>query len=286
MSSKQLEGSSASLGVDTHAHIFNQQLGFVHAGEGYIPDYDATLETYLGKLDRYGLSHGVLIQPSFLGDDNSNLLAAVAAHLDRLRAIVIADPDAPREKLEDMVRQGAVGVRLILYGDEEDYGDGRWRRFAETLATMDLIVEAYGPASGLADAGGHFLDAGCRMLLDHYGRPDAALGAGDPGLKRLLRLAETGRVWFDLSGPYRNGAGAAGEGLSVGYFSTLKAAVGLDRLLWGSDWPCVQYEPHENYESAWCFLHRIVPDPAERHELLWSSPARCFGLTAPTAAAS
>nr|CUV26796.1 protein of unknown function [Ralstonia solanacearum] len=39
--------------------------------------YDATLPAYLAQLDAHGLSHGVLIQPSFLGVDNSYLLAAL-----------------------------------------------------------------------------------------------------------------------------------------------------------------------------------------------------------------
>lgn len=43
----------------------------------YAPSYDATLPAYLAQLDAHGLSHGVLIQPSFLGVDNSYLLAAL-----------------------------------------------------------------------------------------------------------------------------------------------------------------------------------------------------------------
>ncbi len=38
--------------------------------------YDATPEDYLGMLDANHIAHGVLIQPSFLGADNSYLVAA------------------------------------------------------------------------------------------------------------------------------------------------------------------------------------------------------------------
>ena len=42
-------------GIDTHAHIFRQDLPMV-AGRRYSPDYDALIEQYLAHLDRHGLS--------------------------------------------------------------------------------------------------------------------------------------------------------------------------------------------------------------------------------------
>ncbi|MEM5300204.1 hypothetical protein VSR82_39225 [Burkholderia sp. JPY481] len=41
-----------------------------------MPDYDATLDAYLAQLDTHGVSHGVLVQPSFLGTDCSYMLDA------------------------------------------------------------------------------------------------------------------------------------------------------------------------------------------------------------------
>ncbi|MNJ55364.1 hypothetical protein D3C77_508490 [compost metagenome] len=55
----------ALTGVDTHAHIFRHDLPMV-PNRRYSPHYDALVEQYLDHLDRNGLSHGVLIQPSFL----------------------------------------------------------------------------------------------------------------------------------------------------------------------------------------------------------------------------
>ena len=48
------------------------------------------------------------------------------------------------------------------------------------------------------------LAAGCRVVIDHFGRPDPALGIADPGFAYLLRQADSGQVWVKLAAPYRN----------------------------------------------------------------------------------
>lgn len=271
----------AGLGVDTHAHTFTQQLQFVAEGEGYVPDYDASFQSYLDKLKGHGLSHGVLIQPSFLGRDNSHLLASVATNPAALRAIVIVDPDTGEAELAALTQRGVVGVRLILYGQHgEDYASAKWTRFAARLAAVGLLVEVYGPASGLQAACTPFLKAGCRLLIDHFGRPDYSLGERDPGFQFLLGTLDSGKVWIDISGGYRNGPGPAGNDSSVNYFEAIKQRSGLERMLWGSDWPCVQYEATANYGGSVSFLNRVVADSADRHALLWTTPASLFSFSA------
>lgn len=56
--------------IPTHAHVFARDLPLT-SDRRYAPAYDATIDDYLGMLDRNGMSHGVLVQPSFLGTDNS-----------------------------------------------------------------------------------------------------------------------------------------------------------------------------------------------------------------------
>src|SRR5258708_22274183 len=68
--------------VDTHAHVFERGLPMPDARR-YAPDEDALLGTYLHHLDTHGMAHGVLVQPSFLGTDNSYLLQALRAQPQR-----------------------------------------------------------------------------------------------------------------------------------------------------------------------------------------------------------
>ena len=59
--------------VDCHAHVFRVGLPMADVRR-YAPDYNATPTDYLKMLDASGMSHGILIQPSFLGTNNSYTL--------------------------------------------------------------------------------------------------------------------------------------------------------------------------------------------------------------------
>ncbi len=47
---------------DTHAHVFVRGLPLAEHCR-YVPDYDATPESYLTHLDRFGIDVGILVQP-------------------------------------------------------------------------------------------------------------------------------------------------------------------------------------------------------------------------------
>lgn len=89
------------LGIDAHAHVFSKDLSLA-SGRRYSPDYDATVQAYLANLSEHGLSHGVLVQPSFLGTDNRFLLDALAQAPDRLRGVAVVDTDISRGALQHM----------------------------------------------------------------------------------------------------------------------------------------------------------------------------------------
>ena len=96
------------------------------------------------------------------------------------------------------------------------------------------------------------LPLGTPVVVDHFGRPDAALGRDDPGLRRLLARRPDANLFVKISGSYRSG-GRGGD-----YAPALLAALGPQRLLWGSDWPFTQFEDKRRYAdgiaelAAWC----------------------------------
>ena len=94
-------GTTSSQGykaIDTHAHVFRRDLP-VAERRRYTVDYDAMPHDYLAMLRSNGMARGVLIQPSFLGFDNSYLLAVIARNKERLRGIVALPRDTlPAER--------------------------------------------------------------------------------------------------------------------------------------------------------------------------------------------
>lgn len=78
--------------------------------------YDATPEDYLRVLGANGMSKGVLVQPSFLGTDNSYLVAALQKYPDRFRGIAVVAPTISGAELQKLQDAGVVGIRLNLVG--------------------------------------------------------------------------------------------------------------------------------------------------------------------------
>ena len=161
----------------------------------YAPDADAALATHLQHLDTHGLAYGVLVQPSFLGTDNRYMLQALRARPQRLRGVAVVDDNTGEDHLQALADAGVVGMRLNLIGlPLPDLNAPGWRRVLEQANTLGWHVELHLQAGRLPDLLPTLLAAGCRVVVDHFGRPDPALGVRDPGFGYLLQQAGSGRV--------------------------------------------------------------------------------------------
>lgn len=115
------------------------------------------------------------------------------------------------------------------------------------------------------------------MVVDHFGRPDPRLGVSDPGFRRLLELAHTQRVWVKVSGAYRNWPDDNEGGKEMHEaFRLLKAAFGVHRMMWGSDWPHTQFEAREHFSRGLHLLRALIPDEEERRVVLADTPASLY----------
>ena len=268
-------GPARITAIDTHAHVFERGLQLADARR-YAPTYDAPLPAYLAQLDAHGVSHGVLVQPSFLGVDNSYLLAALKQAPQRLRGVAVIDPAAPETLLTQMNAEGIVGIRLNLIGAADpQLKSPVWQAALARLHALGWHVELHVEARRLPALLQPLLEAQVNVVVDHFGRPDPALGVDDPGFAALLAAGRSRRVWVKISGAYRNGANGRGEAIAQAAMPRLKDALGLDRLVWGSDWPHTQFESTQNYAKNRKFLDELVTDADERARVL-ASPRELF----------
>lgn len=262
--------------IDTHAHVFERGLPLANARR-YAPGYDAPLSAYLAQLDAHGVSHGVLIQPSFLGMDNSYMLAAIKQAPQRLRGVAVIDPAAPETFLAQLNAEGIVGIRLNLIGaPDPQLKSAVWQAALAHLHALDWHVELHVEARRLPTLLPPLLEAQVNVVVDHFGRPDPKLGVDDPGFAALLTAGRSRRVWVKISGAYRNGAAGRGEAIAVAAMPRLKDSLGLDRLVWGSDWPHTQYESLVSYDQARAFVDVLLPNAADRQQVLVDTPAQLF----------
>lgn len=263
-------------GIDTHAHVFTQGMRMIE-GRRYTPTYDAVIADYLAMLDGNGLSHGVLVQISFLGTDNSYLLRTLRQEPARLRGIVVVEPGITTEELRALDAIGVVGVRLNLIGlPNPPLASSDWQKHLRQLAELGWQAEVQAEARRLPDLLPVLLGAGVRVVVDHFGRPDQASGIEDPGFGYLLSLGKTRQVWVKLSGAYRNGPAEQGERIAASAAPALLGEFGAERLLWGSDWPHTCFERPGAATASREALDRWIPAVADRHTVLVDSPRRLF----------
>ncbi len=269
------------LGIDGHAHVFSRELDLTSARR-YSPDYDATLALYRHNLQSHGLSHGVLVQPSFLGTDNRYLLDALKQAPGQLRGVVVVERDISRADLDTMDRLGVVGIRLNLMGKAlPDFSQPEWKLLFDHIAELDWHVELHRHVADIPALIRGLIPFGVKIVVDHFGRPDARLGLEQPGFREMLELGLGGQVWMKVSGIYRlEGSEQENLDFARAALPLLVQSFGPQRLVWGSDWPHTQHENQVSYGTVVEQLQALGCSPQVMRSLLIEAPQVLFDFSA------
>ncbi|WP_255580725.1 amidohydrolase family protein [Caballeronia sp. dw_276] len=269
-------GGEQITAIDSHAHVFVRGLPLAPQRR-HAPDYDATLDAYAGHLLANGVSHAVLVQPSFLGTDNSFFIDVIKRYPRRFRGVAVVDCSFTDAELVSLDRSGVVGMRLNLIGLAiPDLRTPAWQRLFARINALGWHVEVHRQAADLHDVVRPLLEQGCTVVIDHFGRPDPHAGADDPGFKYLLSIGGTGRVWVKLSAAYRSAVDDSGVTVGTGLASALVDAYTPGRLVWGSDWPHTQHQQLTDYDATRRALDQWIPDAAEREVILARSARELY----------
>jgi len=256
--------------VDCHVHVFTTDMPLV-ANPRHRPSYSFTGEDLIAVLDAHGVSMAVLAAASPWGDFNDYAIACLRRY-PRLRGTVILPPTTERIVLDEMKREGVVGVRLPFINMKElpDLTAFEYRRFLRRLADLDMHVHAHIEGEKLPQLLPALEASGVKIVLDHMGRPDPRTGVDGEGFKAMLRAIERGRTWVKLSAAYRLGPAA------VGWARELVSQAGPDRLVWASDCPFVGEEKNVTYRQTIEWLATCVPDTAVRRKIVCDTPLRLY----------
>lgn len=273
-----IKPKSSTMAIDSHAHVFLRNLPMPdrrRAPSGY----DAPPEDYLRILEANSMTHGVLVQPSFLGIDNSYLMESLRKFPDRFRGIAVVAPTVSSLQLDTMQHAGVVGIRLNLVGlPTPDFSSTAWQQLFKELLARNWLVEVHQVGRELKLTVDTLLSAGLNVVVDHFGRPDPKLGVDDPGFQYLLTLGSTQRVWIKISGAYRNGPNGRGLEVAKAAMPLLKQHFGINQLLWGSDWPHTLFEKTVTYADQRRIVEELLPDINDRQIVLNNVPAKLFAF--------
>ena len=267
--------------VDCHAHIIDP-VRFPFTGtRGYRAHADehGTREEFCVVLDEHGISNAVLIQLSGYGTDNSASLDAIKAYPGRFKAIAGVEPDASDKTLEDLAVAGVVGVRFNLVSyDPGALSRADSPRLLQRMKAIGWFAQIYADDAQWPAAAATLRTSGIRVLVDHFGVRDIAIGTRDAGFQSVLALGREGIAVAKLSSLFRVSRMIKGFDDLDPYVDELLEAFGVRGCVWGSDWPFINVPRRPNYADVLAPLSRWLPDSGDRACVLSHNPRRLFGF--------
>ena len=256
--------------IDTHCHAGN--------------NWFEPIETLEFEMDRNGVDQAVLIQHGGTYD-NTYLLQEAAKRSGRFKVAVLVDPESrdPLGDLAQLAEQGAAGVRIAPGGQFANAGPyDMWRRAGE----LGLVVSSIGNASQFAaDDFSRVLDAcpDTHVILEHL----AGVGIAEPpyaDYAKALRQGERDNTSIKVPGLGEICARPPCLLPELEFdhvpplFEMAKEAFGVQRMMWGSDFP--PSAGREGYANA---LRGVLEHPAfaDGDDIEWvmgKTAARVWGF--------
>ena len=257
--------------VDAHAHLFTREMP-LNDQPRHRPSYDFTCEDYLATLDKHGVRYGVIAAASPWSDYNDYTIDSVRGN-PRLRGTVIVKPSVERYILEQMKKDGMVGVRLPLIGlsSPPDLTSFEYRRLFKRIADLDWHLHLHVEAERLPEVMPLLLASGMKLVIDHLGRVPRGDCPDGVAFRTIVAAVATGRTWIKASGPHRVAS-------SVEILRLLAVEVGDDRLVWASDCPFVGEESRISYQGTLDWLKEALPDPATQRKVMSTNALALYGF--------
>lgn len=199
-------------------------------------------ERVLRVMDEAGVDRAVLVPPSWIGDDNTDSLAAARAHSDRFAVMGRFDPrapDAPARLARWLEQPGMRGIRLTFHLPlwaawlTDGSLDWFWAAAEQAGVPQMIFVPGQAPAVGPIAA----RHPGLRLILDHLARRgDLKDDAAFADLDDVLALARYPNVAVKVSAlPCYSSQPYPYPRLHK-HLRRVYDAFGPRRMLWGTDY--------------------------------------------------
>ncbi|GGY04017.1 hydrolase [Litchfieldella qijiaojingensis] len=261
-------------GFDCHAHVYSQVEETQESN--YRPSRSAPLEEWQRHLQHCGLRGGVLVQPSFLGYDNRQLLATLAKLGPGYRGVAQLPNTTTLEEMRNHAAAGIVGVRWNLIEHRcalPDLDDPYWIDFLDRLKVMGWHLEVHLEGERLPELFPALHRHGVTVVIDHLGLPADPVPLAHEGFRQILDAGREGRTWVKLSAPYRSPVADLRP-----HVQALLNHLGSERLVWGSDWPWTRHENKHSYRQTYDWLRHWITDETELLTVIDSAPRQLFRL--------
>jgi predicted TIM-barrel fold metal-dependent hydrolase len=263
---------------DCHLHIIGPPERYPYVPTRSYTPVEASAEDYRRVAAALGLTHAVIVQPSFYGTDNRCTGDAVLASNGQWRGVAVIHPDTSDAELADLDTAGFRGVRINLLFKGGLAMDAL-EKIAGRIQPLGWHVQLLVDGRDLPELAPRLRRLPAPFVVDHMGHMPASLGVQHPGFQALLELAREGG-WVKLSGAYRISA------LPYPYEDVVPIARALvqaapERMVWGSDWPHPAISvPMPRDGDLLDLLPVWIPDAETRRRVLVENPRVLYGAAA------
>jgi len=240
--------------IDTHMHVWSGDIKRWPFDHPYTPGFKsrttaATGEILIEEMNRFGVTHCILVQTIFHGWDNTYMVHCLKKYPGRFKAHGLIDPTDPQvaEKLEYwMTEHDLSGMRFSpIYYVKGNHGGDDWLTspahhrvwekagdlgavfnffiHTDQLPRLEKMIQRYPQVSA---------------VIDHMSQIDFGVDDPLPDLKKLLALARYPNVAVkisDLTSVSKSGKYPFPD--AYPWVKRVYDAFGPDRLLWGTGYP-------------------------------------------------
>lgn len=260
---------------NTHLHIIDPAF----PNDGKAAAQIGTVETYQTLADQLQLPRAVFVQAKPFALDNTCLLDAIQKFgPDNARGIAVVNNTVSDQELERLRNGGVRGLRFSVWNPNNavvSFDD--CAPLSERVKHLGWNIQLHMGAAQLVEWADIIRKLNCRVVIDHMGRLDPALGIQDPAYPFIQEMIDRGNTWIKLSGPYLN------TKTGKPWEDATRTAVAIaefapERVVWGSDFPHVteKVKPEENtlveMIPAW------FPTEKARRLALADNPRELYGF--------
>ena len=236
---------------NSHLHIIDP--AFPNDGKAAVQR--GTVEEYKAVAAALHLPRAVFVQAKPFGTDNECLLDALAKFgTENARGIAVVNNSVSDAELERLNAGGVKGLRFSVWNPNNavvSFDD--CLPLSQRCADMGWNMQLHMGAKQYLEHADVIRKLKGKIVIDHMGRLDPALGTKDPAYAFVCEMIERGNTWVKLSGPYLNTV-TGRPWADVTATAVELAKFAPERVVWGSDWPHV--------------TEKVKPDEAELTEMI------------------
>jgi predicted TIM-barrel fold metal-dependent hydrolase len=264
---------------DSHIHIYDRAFLKQTNTQGFVDNADVA--AYRKVQTRLATERVVIVTPRVYGTDNTVTVDAIRQlGIDTARGVAVLHPGVSDDELAALHDGGIRGIRFSLYtATNAAVGFDMVEPLARRVAELGWHVQLHWTAQQIVEHAAMLQRLPATMVFDHRARLPSTSGSHHPAFDIVRNLADAGRAWIKLSGPYLDSsAGLEGRYADITPMARAWVQSVPDRLVWGSDWPHVT-ETHKP-DDAFLFdlLSEWVDDEATRERILVTNPAQLYGF--------